>query len=78
MLGGRDETQPRCRGSQARPLGVGRVGGSVVGGPGGPQDRGLCLGSGGCPLPTQKPSSPLARWGFLFSVFLLLPRPGSP
>ena len=68
--GGRDESQTRCRGSQARPLGVGRVGRFVAGGPGGPQDRGLCLGQGGCPFPTQKRSSPLAGWGFLFSEFL--------
>ena len=66
--GGRDESQTRCRGSQARPLGVGRVGRFVAGGPGGPQDRGLCLGQGGCPFPTQKRSSPLAGWGL---------RPGS-
>lgn len=75
MLGGGDESQPRCRGSQARPLGGGqgwRVHGRWSWWP---QDRGLCLGLGGCPLPTQKPSSPLVRWGFLFSVFLLLPGP---
>ena len=65
-------------GHRPDPWGVGRVGGSMAGGPGGPQDRGLCLESGGCPLPTQKPSSPLVRWGFLFSVFLFLPGPGSP
>lgn len=71
MLGGRDEAQPRCRGSQARPLGGGqgwRVHGRWSWWPSGPRP---VSGVGRLPFADPEAFFPSGQMGLpLFGVFI--------